>query len=197
MPTGMNPEATLQTAMGALVELANESNAASMGFASLQEVRSAKAGEPVMLRILGYDRMLGFQGGFPLEDLFEREVQAVYPLEVDERPRSSVVLTRADDRWLIASIGDRSMVEALEMVRDRRQSGAELEIVSAPGVNLEVLKVTRAGISTLVSVRDYPRLGWTKGAELDWAEGVKAIVTYTNEFDAEYGLQVRERRLSR
>ncbi|HLL75974.1 MAG TPA: hypothetical protein VK421_12020 [Pyrinomonadaceae bacterium] len=93
-------------ALEALPQLVTNDTFKGMGFGSPEEARAAQLGSPVPHKTIAYDRLLQYQPGTRLEQLFAPEEQVVYPIQVGGAVKSSIVVTNNRGAWQISSVGD-------------------------------------------------------------------------------------------
>ena len=94
-------------ALETLPAMVTAENFSGMGFSSVEEARTATLGTPVPLRTVGYNKLLEYKAGTPLEQLFDKPEQVIYPVMVGQAVRTSIVVAQQGDGWRIGSVGDR------------------------------------------------------------------------------------------
>lgn len=185
-----------QKVLASLPELINETNYRGMGFASLDEVKSARLGTGVPRRQIAYQTMVGYKEGTSLDQLFSSDTPAstVFPIEVGNSVRAAATVTRQGDSWRIGTIGDTPLAELFNAAGTDRSS---LEFVSIPGLNLEFGSIRRDGQTLLIPAQDVPETKMAKGQAIAAATAIPQIAAYARDFDSKYGEQIRNRKLVR
>lgn len=182
-------EEAARKAIQSLPQLITEANYRSMGFRSLDEVKSAQLGTASQRRTVSYDQLLKYQPGASLRSFFAGEEQVVYPVQVGGQARTTLAVSRRGNNWLISSIGDAYLAELFDT------AGPSFEIISIPGLNMEFAGIAQGEEWTLIPAQDYPQLQLTRGSRVESATALPLIAAYAQEFDKQYGEQLRRRRL--
>ncbi|HEX6850331.1 MAG TPA: hypothetical protein VF139_02905 [Candidatus Polarisedimenticolaceae bacterium] len=198
-------------AMEALPALVTAENFGAMGFASPEEARSAVLGAPVPLRTVSYSKLLEYQPGVPLAQLFDGPLQLVYPVIVGQTPRSAIVVAQQAEGWRIASVGYRYYASLLEQMKSppalpsetptggrttvSDMTSRQVEFVSVPGINVDLLSFGEGDQRFLQPVRGLPEAGLEAGRALHEQEALTALSGYAKAFDRKYGDAIRKRRL--
>jgi hypothetical protein len=187
--TMKTPDEAARKVLESLPQLVTEANYKSMGFASLDEVRSAQLGVSVPRRTVSYQQLLNYQPGAPLRSLFASEEQMVYAIQAAQQVRTTAIVSRRGDSWQISSVGDGYLANLFST------AGTNFEIISIPGLNLEFAGVREGEEFTLIPAQDYPQLQFTRGTRIPSAKALPLIVAHAREFDKQYGEEIRRRRL--
>lgn len=181
----------------ALPSLVTPDNYQAMGFASLDEVRSAELGTAVERRVVGYDALLRMAPGTKLPDLYAAEETVYYPVQVRGAVRSAMAISKQGEVWQISGIGDRQAADLLAEAVALRAKGMQVSVISVPGLNLDFVGAMEGTRLMLVPIRDYPEVQMEKGKAVEAGEALTAIGAYAKEFDRKYGDEIRKRRLVR
>jgi len=185
-----------QLGMRDLASLVNEQNFRLLGFQSIDEARSASIGTPITRRVVGYDRLLAFQPGAPISSLYVHAEQRVYPVQAGGATRCVILMSQRDGRWVVSSIGDAYLGEALKDALPRQPPGSTPMFISIPGLNIDLVGFQRGTALTLLPVRDYPEARLTRMTAVESEVFLPAIATYARDFEQRYGEQIRQRRLT-
>lgn len=186
------PDEAARKALESLPQLITEANYQSMGFSSLDEVKSAQLGAAVPRRTVSYDALLSMQPGATLSSLFTKDEQFVYPLKVGGAVKSTVSVSKRGEDWQISAIGDSFLAGMLSST-----TGENLELISIPGLNLDFTAIRQGEDWILIPAQDNPKLNLAKGREVNASAALPAISQYAKEFDKQYGEQIRSRKLVR
>ena len=218
-------EEAARKGLDALRQLVTKDNAGSLGFSSPDEAQKAELGQPVPRRTIGYDQILGYKSGTPVAQLFSNDEQVVYPVQSGGNIKSTVALTRNKDSWQVSSVGDSYLAAILAEARayvskppsekapppkstpgDSKPEAAQspssgsqatnVQMISIPGISLDVAAVGDGDHLMLLPARDYPEMQLVKGRALPAGEALLNISNYAREFDKKYGDQIRSRKLT-
>ena len=187
--TMKTPDEAARKVIESLPQLVTAANFRSMGFSSLDEVKTARLGTPVPRRTVSYEQLLNYKDGTPVNSLFAGEDQMVYPIQAGDQVRTTAAISRRGDDWHISSVGDAYLAPVFAT------AGSNFEIVSIPGLNLEFAGIRQGDEWTLIPVENYPQLQFNRGARLESKQAMVVIAAHAREFDKLYGDQLRKRRL--
>lgn len=83
------------------------------------------------------------------------------------------------------------------VLRDANGRGAAgiSEVISLPGINLDLISITEGGQTLLQPTRDLPKAQLFQGRPVKAEEALAAIGRYVKELDAKFGEEIRRRRL--
>jgi hypothetical protein len=179
-----------------LMSLVNEQNASLLGFRSVDEAKGASLGAPIARRVVGYDRLLASQAGAPISSLYVPPEQRVYPVQAGSTIRCVILMNQRDGRWVVSSIGDAYLGDALRDALPAQPPGSTLMLISIPGLNIDLVGFERGATLTLLPVRDYPEAKLTRMTPVESNVFVPAIVAYARDFEQRYGALIRQRRLT-
>lgn len=185
-----------QKVIASLPQLINESNFRTMGFTSLDEVKSARLGISIQKRQIAYQTMVGYKEGSSIDQLFATEAPAVrvFPIQAGDAVRATATVSQQGNTWRISSIGDTRLAELFTAAGGDRTS---LELVSIPGLNLEFGSIRRNGQTLLIPAQDVPETSLVKGQAINATEAIPQIAAYARDFDRKYGEQIRNKKLVR
>jgi len=185
-----------QLGMRDLLSLVDEQNVSLLGFRSIDEAKSASLGAPIARRLIGYDQLLASQPGAPLSSLYVPPEQRVYPVQAGGTIRCVIQMSQRDGRWVLSSIGDAYLGEALRDALRVQPPGSTLILISIPGLNIELVGFERGTGLTLLPVRDYPEAKLTRMTAVESNVFVPAIAAYARDFEQRHGSLIRQRRLT-
>lgn len=216
-------EEAARKALETLPGLVNAENFTAMGFTSVEEARSATLGTPVPLRTVSYNKLLQYQPGAPLTQLFEGPEQFVYPVMVGQAVRTSIVVAQQPDGWRIGTVGDRYLASLIG--QSTQQPGAptaaasptasptpaasptatatptseavsrRVELISIPGIGVDLISFTEGDQRMLQPANDLPEAQLVRGRAVREQDALAALSNYAREFDRKYGEEIRKRRL--
>ena len=193
-------EAAAKKALESLPALVTKDNFSGMGFSSVEEARQVTLGAPIRRRTVGYDKLLNYQPGTPLAQLFEGREEFVYPVQVGQAVRTSIVVAGNAGSWQISSVGDRYLADIISNARQTTPATpprTDLELVSMPGINFDLVSFSEGGQAMLQPTRDLPEAKLFRGRAVKAEDALIAISNYAKEFDRKFGQDIRKRRLVR
>ena len=87
-----------RTSLQTLRQLVDTENVRDLGFETPQQAQQAQLGQPLLDYTVRLDELAKYDGGDPAKYLHATG-QAVYPVLVDGKPRSSITLLRKGSTW--------------------------------------------------------------------------------------------------
>jgi len=191
-------EAAAKKALEALPALVTKDTFSGMGFRSIEEASRATLGTPIRRRTVGYDKLLNYKAGTPLAQLFESREEFIYPVLVGQDVRTSIVVAGNASGWQITSVGDRYLANIISNARQTTPGTpprTDIELVSMPGINFDLVSFSEGGQAVLQPTRDLPEAKLFTGRSVKADDALIAISNYAKEFDRKYGPEIRKRRL--
>lgn len=198
-------------ALETLPGLVTAENFSAMGFTSVEEARTATLGTPTPLRTVSYNKLLEYQPGAPLAQLFDGPDQFVYPVMVGQAVRTSIVVAQQPEGWRIGTVGDRYLAGLLGQPTQAPAAptatasptptptsdavSQKVELISIPGISVDLISFTEGDQRMLQPVNDLPEAKLVKGRAVREQDALVALSTYAREFDRKYGEEIRKRRL--
>ncbi|HET9963161.1 MAG TPA: hypothetical protein VFQ34_12545 [Nitrospiraceae bacterium] len=181
-----------QKALAALPQLAQTNTYRGMGFASIEEARSAQLGAAIPRKIVSYVELLKYQPGVPLSRLFTGDEEMVYPFQIGSTTKSTTAVSKKEGAWHIASVGDAYLARVMSAAPEQPQ---RLHIISVPGLSLDFAGTPHGEDWELFPAQDYPELDVTRGRPIRAEELLPRLSNYAKNFEKQYGDQIRKRRL--
>ena len=151
-----------QAGLAAFQGLVNAKNHAALGFTSPEDVRRAHLGEPMPVFLIRLDALQRFQEDTGSDTLLMDAKRALYPVEVDQRVATSLVVTQHDDGWRATDFGNSAVARA---VTKHRSSPSDF-IVHVPALKVYFVGRKTEGRLTLTPVTDDPRFDFPAGEPL-------------------------------
>lgn len=170
-----------QKALGTFAGLVNASNYRVMGFDSPEEVGRATLGSPLpnyMIRL--DDLQKQSPQGDPVQ-LLRPLREALFPVEVDGRVKSSITVAARDQNWEATSFGAPNRILAVtaargRLAREQGLSNATIAQIDIPALHVVFVGAVSNNILLLVPVVDYPQFGLTKGTVVRASEILPRLV---------------------
>ena len=100
-------------------ELATESNFGNFGFESLEEIKKIELGHPLPVVMVRLDDLKKFEAGDDPYKLLYALNKVVYPVLVDGKVRSGIVLQQQKGAWAAATYGISSSIRLYSQARER------------------------------------------------------------------------------
>ena len=143
-----------QEGLRTFAKLVTDANFQRLGFASVDEVRTATLGTPFDDVLIPLDRLRAYVPGQPVKDLFVKGRRVVFPVLVSGQPRSAItVAARPDGSYRPVSFGAPSFLQTFDKARVAASSSENLPparffIVRVPALNLHFLGRTEPSDAT-------------------------------------------------
>lgn len=135
-PRSETPEEAAEQALKIFPQLVNQENFAALGFRSPEEVQGAELGEPLPLYFVPLDKLQTYEGGQGLERELVVDAQTVvFPVLLNQSPRSSIFVQGNAQGWLASDFGGATLIRS---VSEFRRGGEEF-LLQIPALNLYFL----------------------------------------------------------
>jgi hypothetical protein len=120
-----------------LKSLISPANSKLLGFDTAQDVIRTRIGKPIDIYTIGLDKLRTYQPGDPVAPLIKQLDSRLYPLSVEDRVRSSLVVSRIQgtDAFTGTAWG---LVKLIELVTKYKKVDSDF-IVWIPALNLHFL----------------------------------------------------------
>jgi hypothetical protein len=152
-----NSRPAAKDALTDFAELVTESNFASLGFASLEEVKDAELGQPLPVAMVRLDELQKYKDGDDPYALVHPSHRVVYPVLVKGQVRSGIELHEKDGKWLATTFG---LANSVKLYAQARQKHADQPgntpyfLVKALALNEFYLAHLKGKELRLIRVRD-------------------------------------------
>jgi len=155
----------------------------ALGFASRDEARSAKLGDPLPVIFVRLDRLSAFKASANINGLMNEVHRVVYPVNVGKAARSTIELKKQGDEWVATALGGRNFIKLFSSAREKAmtaqaQKGANVRYsaVHIPALNLYFLGEQTADTFILIPLLDEPGLDLKAGAPAPAAQVFEKLV---------------------
>jgi len=151
-----------------LRQLVDDQNYAKLGFHSPDEPERMQLGTPMQVYFVGLDRVRQFQSGQAPDDLLTDVSEMVYPVQVDDEVRCSLVVKKNSGDWQVQRYGQPRLSRMLTQMRDQlaNDSGRPKEDyfeVEIPAMYLVFVGHHDNNELKLTPVHDQPDFGFEAG----------------------------------
>ena len=183
----------IQAAADAAIEafkrdIVTPQNARRMGFASVQEAQLAKLGDPSSEFFVRIDELRAYQSGGNANDLLKPGAELMYPVLVNNVPRSSISVGFAKQRWRATSFGAPNLARGIFTVRGTvanalSRAEKEFRIIRIPALKMVFLGHVESDALFLTPIKDNARLRFAKGQSLPADQVFTALVPAARAHD--------------
>lgn len=164
-----------------LRKLVNASNYRSMGFDSVDEVRSASLGDPLHIYMVRLDQLRDYQSNADPDKLLSDVDQELYPVVVVGSVRSAVLVEKQGEKWAAVSFGGANLVKALAQRRSDSAATSKTAAASYFEVHVAALNMYFLGFHQedrlmLIPLVDDPQYKFSAGSPLPASDVFAALV---------------------
>jgi len=178
----------------ALIMVERAADPGLLGFDSKDELPRAQLGTPISVRTLGYDALLAHQPGARLDTLVSGPDRIVVPVTVDEETRSWINVVDSGQGWTVSGFGDTKNAQMTAKLT-RPLADKRPEILHAPAFNLYAVGFTEGDQMLFVPIGPSTVPDLEPETPIPVDELLAKLANYARELDAEYGDQIRARRI--
>lgn len=161
-------------AITTLQKLVTEQNYKTLGFSSVDEVKSAALAAPLPMFNIGLDRLKSYQAGQDANALLTASSETIYPVTAGGQVRSSVTVVKKESGYTTASFGNAEIVKGLSRYRSDNMPNAFA--VRVPALGLYFLGNRIENRLMLTPVTEDSRLPFRVGVAVPAEEVLKAII---------------------
>jgi hypothetical protein len=183
-PKAPVPEAgkAASDAIGVLQKLVTEQNFKSMGFDSLDEVKSAQLGQPMSVSVIGLDKLKSASAGAEASSLLTPSPETIYPVTVGGAVRSSITIIHKPEGYAPASFGNAEIVKSLSRLR-QSETGQNEFVLRIPAFNMYFLARRVENQVVAVPIVDDPRLKIKAGEQVPLTRLLEGLRVLANEYN--------------
>ncbi len=168
-------------AITTLQKLVTEQNYKSLGFSSMDEVKSAALAAPLPMFNIGLDRLKSYQAGQDVNALLTASSETIYPVTVGGQVRSSVTVVKKESGYTTAGFGNAEIVKSLSRYRSDNMPNAFA--VRVPALSLYFLGNRIENRLMLTPIAEDNRLPFRAGVAVPAEEVIKAIVPLAQAYN--------------
>ena len=169
-------------------KLATPDNYRELGFASLDEVGSARLGAPLPVSMVQLDQLREYQADRDPAMLLTSLHQDYYPVQVQQQTRSAILVEQLDQGWGAVSFGNAGLAQQVGALQTR-MTAAEGELSDAAIVQVPALGIyflghrNRQGELQLTSLTDHPTFDIKAGQTLPAREVFASLVPAARDYN--------------
>jgi hypothetical protein len=196
----MTPEINKAASAGleqALRVIQESNNPSLLGLRSTDEAESARLGVPMYVGTLSFDKLTEYQPEARFEDFLAGPTRSVVPVEVNGEVRAWISLVQEGQQWQLTGFGENttatSVDQAVRAVRAVRER--EVRLIHVPAFNLHLVSFVGEEGARLIPVGPTTIAEMKSGVALPADEVLKRLAEHARRTDAEYGDQIRARRV--
>ncbi len=174
-------QAVADSSLVTFARLVTQQNYKQMGFASREEVRTAKLGAPIQDFMVRLDALEKYEPTTRAEQLLTATNQVVVPVLVGAQVRSSITLSNVRARWRAASFGGPNYVKLVttgvnESSRSTGLPPSSYFVVRIPALTLFFVGYRSGGDLMLVPLVDDRSLEFRAGVPMKAEKVFTALV---------------------
>ncbi|HWB85422.1 MAG TPA: hypothetical protein VG675_14865 [Bryobacteraceae bacterium] len=178
-PSAQQPEEAARNALATLQKLVTAQNYRTMGFESVDEVKSAALGQPLALVQIGLDQLKAFRPGGNVNSLMQSSPETIYPVTVNGQVRSSVTVSKSASGYAPSSFGNADIVKSLS----RYRQSPDAFVVRVPALNLYFLGSRVENRVMLTPIVEDNRLKLQPGVPAPAEQVIEQLVPIANAYN--------------
>lgn len=154
--------------LGSLREFAKAGHDKDLGFDSADEAARATLGEPLSVFMVTLEDLRRYEPGQPATNLLKPLEKVIYPVAVNDRVKSSIVVEKTAEGWKPTTYGRPNFIKLLtdtrsKIVADNSATTDGQFVVQVPALNAYFIGYQSDGKLMLASVIDDPALKLSAG----------------------------------
>jgi len=159
------------TALTVFPKLVTRNNFRALGFDHLEDVQSAKLGEPLRDFFVPLDELKRYAPGVDPRGLIKSGQALLFPVLVGDAVRSSISVSLVKDTWKATSYGAPKLTRYITDARAAKAAETQLApsaffVVRVPALMVSFVGHSDAGVLLLTPIVDDARFGFKAGATL-------------------------------
>jgi len=166
----------------------------ALGVSREDDISDAALQTPIRIRTIGYDALLDHEAEMNIEAFDEGPSRVVVPIAVGEETRSWIDVVETTDGWSVVGFGDR-MRARQTMAMVRKHPASRPQMIFAPAFQLYALQVTEGDQELVVPIGPSTVPGLIPDTPIPADQFLTTLMDYARELDAEYGEEIRNKRL--
>jgi len=169
-------------------KIGNQTNFKAMGFESADEMTNATLGNPLSVYMVELGDLRAYQGGSDPNKLLKPIDKVIYPVNVKDEVRSSIVLQKGKEGWKASDFGGANFARLVTRARDESAKATGLPatgyfVVQVPSLNAYFLGYHQNDKLMLVSLADDPALNLRAGAPLPAEQVFGDLVPFAQKYN--------------
>jgi len=178
-------------ALSSFSQLITRDNYKAMGFNTLEDVRKAKLDddEPMMgVFNIRLDDLKEYSQGNDPNRLIKASDQAIYPVTVDRKVRTSVEIVKGKEGWTIGRLGGPNTIKLFTDTRKRVVEAAGIKasecfVVQVLSLNLNFIGYRAENLILLAPVLDDKEYDFKAGISIPIKDAINAILPAAQKHD--------------
>ncbi len=188
---------------GIVATVRSSKNYGLLGLRSKEESEQVELGDSMRVREIGYDRLVAFKKGDKPERVFTETDQVIFYVRVKGQTRASMTFVHDGKDWRLTTYGDAGRTQAVEKTRAAvggrlgasKMSDVSFSLVSVPAFNLYFLSFGKDGRGQMTLISPYAPPELKLEGDMTETEVMERLSAYAKAFEAEYGAEIRKRKL--
>ena len=182
--------AIARKSLGDLPGLVRQIDAKTLGFDDPKQVGAATLGTPLGDYMVRLDELKEYRAGQTATELLHATGRLIYPLVVNQSPKSALILKPGPEGWALESFGSANQIRMVTELRKKlaqREGQAEKALfqVRIPALQLLFVGVERNGVIGLAPLFDMPTYGLKKGEVYPAAQVLEKLVEAARNHNGE------------
>jgi hypothetical protein len=175
-------------ALATFQKMGKQANFKAMGFESADEMTNATLGQPLLVYMVELGDLRAYQAGSDPNKLLKPIDKMIYPVNVKEEARSSIVLQKDKDGWKASDFGGANFARLVTRARDEAVKTTGLPstgcfVVQVPSLNAYFLGYHQNDKLMLVSLADDSALNLHAGAPLPAEQVFGDLVPFAQKYN--------------
>ena len=169
-------------------KLVTQENYAQMGFRSIEELLAAELGDPMQEYMVRLDHLQKYEPGEKPSSLLSNTNMVYYPVEVNRRSRSMILIAKTREKWQPVSYGSSRLIGVLSATRSRVRERSALDsssffVVRIPALNLYFLGHMIDSRLYLTLAHENPNYKLTSGKTYTGEEVFRILAPFAKAHD--------------
>jgi hypothetical protein len=177
--------------LGDFAQLVQQVDVRTLGFDTLEQALDAKLGQPITDVMIRLDELREYRTGDQAKAIMHATGRLIYPLEIDRKARSSMVLSlNESNNWTLESFGGAKQVSMItklrkELANKDTKSEKEYYQVRVPALQLMFIGTDLDGTGFLSPLFDMPVYGLSKGEIYPASEVLSKLIDAARDHNGE------------
>ena len=159
----------------------------AMGFESADEAAKSKLGDGLAVFVIGLDDLRKYTPGTDPNTLLVAADEVIYPVMVNDQPRSLITVEKTHEKWEATSFGGSNLIKAIIDARSAVvAAGApadNLFVASVPGLNTYMIGFRTRDKLMLAPIIDDASLKFSAGKAQPGEEVLAALVPVAQRYN--------------
>lgn len=193
MQTFSNPDDAAKSSLDVLQALASNTKLNGVLSLSADEVKQLTVGRSIPMQELSYQWLLKADStNLTLPPPSSEHSALLYPLEINNVPRTTAVVSGNKDGWKLSSAGDNNYLALLSS--QKPESVSDMSVIEVPGLGVSFLRYTVNGVVLYTSDRDVPDAKIMKGEPMGEQQALQSLARYARVFESMHGKEINDKK---